>query len=194
MREHRPDVGIRQWSEGDFHLLERLLGDPAMTVHLGGPETPDKLRARHQRYLSLDDSADGVFAIVLGPEKTAVGWVGYWETTWQDQHVWETGWHVLSEVQGQGVATAATALAIERARAEGTYRFMHAFPSVANAASNAICRRLGFALRGEVDIEYPPGNPMRSNDWQLDLECAMKAGIRKAYDEETGEKDGLLEL
>lgn len=35
---------------------------------------------------------------------------------------------------------------------------------------------------------------MRSNDWQLDLECAMKAGIRKAYDEETGEKDGLLEL
>ncbi len=39
-----------------------------MTVHLGGPEIRDKLRARHQRYLSLDDSADGVFAIVLARE------------------------------------------------------------------------------------------------------------------------------
>jgi hypothetical protein len=31
-------VNIRPWSDGDLHLLERLLGDPAMNVHLGGPE------------------------------------------------------------------------------------------------------------------------------------------------------------
>ena len=46
---------------------------------------------------------------------------------------------------------------------------MHAFPSVDNGPSNAICRKAGFALQDEVDVEYPPGHPMRCNDWRLDL-------------------------
>ena len=63
----------------------------------------------------------------------------------------------------------ATALAVERARTEHACRFMHAYPSVDNPPSNAICRKLGFTLLGEHDFEYPPGNPMRCNDWVLDL-------------------------
>jgi RimJ/RimL family protein N-acetyltransferase len=46
---------------------------------------------------------------------------------------------------------------------------VHAFPSVANAASNAICRKLGFTLLGEYQVEYPPGHPLTINDWRLDL-------------------------
>ena len=46
---------------------------------------------------------------------------------------------------------------------------MHAFPSVENAPSNAVCRRLGFELVEECESEYPPGTPMRCNDWRLDL-------------------------
>jgi RimJ/RimL family protein N-acetyltransferase len=42
----------------------------------------------------------------------------------------------------------------ERARAEGRHRFKHAFPSVTNPPSNAICRKLGFTLKGELDFEY----------------------------------------
>lgn len=49
------------------------------------------------------------------------------------------------------------------------HRFMHAFPSVENAPSNAICRKLGFALVEESEFEYPPSNLMRCNDWRLDL-------------------------
>ena len=49
---------------------------------------------------------------------------------------------------------------------------MHAYPSVDNAPSNAICRRLGFRLAGAVDVEYPPGTTMRCNDWRLDLAAA----------------------
>ncbi|MGZ8634011.1 MAG: hypothetical protein ACXWZZ_09185 [Solirubrobacteraceae bacterium] len=33
----------------------------------------------------------------------------------------------------------------------------------------AICRALGFTLLGTGDVEYPPGNPMRCNDWRLAL-------------------------
>ncbi len=47
--------------------------------------------------------------------------------------------------------------------------FVHAFPSVANGPSNALCRKLGFALVEERDFEYPKGHFMRCNDWQLDL-------------------------
>jgi RimJ/RimL family protein N-acetyltransferase len=58
---------------------------------------------------------------------------------------------------------------VERARAGGKYRFMHAFPSVDNGPSNAICQKVGFALQAEADFEYPPGQFMRCNDWRLDL-------------------------
>jgi hypothetical protein len=44
------DIGLRPWAGGDYDLLARLLGGPAMTEHLGGPETPEQLRRRHQRY------------------------------------------------------------------------------------------------------------------------------------------------
>ena len=162
-------VSIRPWSADDLPLLERLLGDPAMTLHIGGPETPEKLRERHQRYLDASEESAGVFVIVIGPECTSAGWAGYWESQWEGSPVWEVGWSVLPEFQRRGIATAGTALAIERARAQGKHRFMHAFPSVENAASNAVCRKLGFEMLGEVDIEYPPGHPMRSTNWRLDL-------------------------
>ena len=44
--EPKAEVGIRPWSEGNVPLFERLTGDPAMTEHFGGPETPEKIRER----------------------------------------------------------------------------------------------------------------------------------------------------
>jgi len=35
-----PLISLRPWAEQDLPLLERLMGDPAMTEYLGGPETP----------------------------------------------------------------------------------------------------------------------------------------------------------
>jgi RimJ/RimL family protein N-acetyltransferase len=67
------------------------------------------------------------------------------------------------------VATRGTAAMLEQARSEGKHRFIHAFPPVANAPSNAVCRKLGFTLLEECDFEYPPGNPIKANDWRFDL-------------------------
>ena len=161
-------VDIRPWSDGDLPLLQRLMGDPAMTTYLGGPESPAKIRERHERYCRGSNKGR-VFAIIVGSDRQAAGWVGYWEKEWGGQRVWEIGWSVLPEFQGQGVATRATATVVERARAEGTYQFIDAFPSVENGPSNAICRKLGFTLQEEAEFEYPPGQFMRCNDWRLDL-------------------------
>jgi RimJ/RimL family protein N-acetyltransferase len=167
------DVDLRPWSKHDLPLLQRLRGDPAMNVHLGGPEAPEKIRERQERY--YQSSLTGInpmFVILVGPDGVPAGSIGYWEKQWRDQIVWETGWSVLPEFQGQGVATRATLLIIERARAEGKRRFLHAFPGVNNAPSNAICRKAGFTLLGETDFEFPPGYFLRCNDWVLDLFAA----------------------
>jgi RimJ/RimL family protein N-acetyltransferase len=164
-------VRLEPWGEGDLPLLTGLLGDPEMTKHLGGPEGPEKLAERQAKYERLTETGTGrMFKIVDEETGEAVGSVGYWHKTWNEQDVYETGWSVLPAFQGRGIAAEATAQALVRAASDGEHRYVHAFPSVENAPSNAICRKLGFELLGDYDFEYPPGNKMRCNDWRFDLE------------------------
>jgi len=164
------DVLIQPWSEADLPLLQKLLREPEMMQHLGGPESEEQILRRHQRYILLPGSGtDHMFKIVWVPNGEGVGNVGYWRKTWREQSVYEIGWLVLPDYQGRGIATKAAQAVIEHARREPIYQFMHAFPSVENAASNAICRKLGFTLIEECQVEYPPGRSMTVNDWRLDL-------------------------
>jgi RimJ/RimL family protein N-acetyltransferase len=161
---------LEEWGEGDLPLLRRTMGDPEMTKYLGGPETEEKLAERQQRFERLAASGAGhMFKIVDQATGEAVGSVGYWHREWHGEAVYEIGWMVVGEHQGRGIAVAATRLAIDHARAEGARRAIHAFPGVENAASNAICRRLGFELVEEIEFEFPPGSMMRCNDWRLEL-------------------------
>jgi RimJ/RimL family protein N-acetyltransferase len=165
-------VRLVPWGKNDLPLLEQLLGDPAMMVHLGGPESPEKIRDRHARYLKFNS---GLFKVVEARGGEGVGWVGYWPREWRDSEVFEIGWSVLPAFQGRGIAAAATGQAIEHARAERKHRFVHAFPSVENAPSNAICRKLGFTLVEEaIEFEYPKGSLLVCNDWRFDLLAASR--------------------
>ena len=161
-------VTLEPWGSGDLTLLERLMGDPRMTEHLGGPEGPEKLRERQGRYERLE-GADRMFKIVDQESGQDVGSVGYWTKDWRDGQVYEVGWMVVPEFQGRGIAVAATARAIELAKRDDEYRFMHAFPNVDNGPSNAICRKLGFELLEACEFEFPKGHWMTCNDWRLDL-------------------------
>jgi RimJ/RimL family protein N-acetyltransferase len=167
----QPGVRLVAWGREDLPLLERLLGDPRMMEYLGGPESREKIAERQARYQRMET---GVFKVVDTATGVAAGWVGYWEREWRDEQVYEIGWSVLPEFQGRGIARSATAQATELARAEARCDSIHAFPSVKNRASNAICARLGFKLLEECDFEYPPGNLMRCNDWRLPLTAATK--------------------
>jgi RimJ/RimL family protein N-acetyltransferase len=167
---HQNSVRIEPWDEGDLPLLKKLLGDPAMMTYLGGPESDAQLANRQARYERLTDKGIGrMFKIIHLPTGVAVGSVGYWETHHQDQPIYETGWSVLLAYQGQGIAYAGMLQLLPVAKADGKYRCMHAFPAVENLASNALCRKLGFALIEEIEGEYPKGHFMRCNDWRADL-------------------------
>ena len=162
------EVALRPWSVDDLWLLERLVGDPVMTAHLGGPETPEKIRRRNADYSVTGEPGSGaMFVVTVGADHDAAGSVGYWPGDWRGKPIWEIGWSVLPELQGRGIATRATSLVVAKARAEGLRRSIHAFPSIDNAASNAICRNVGLRLVGECDFEYPRGSWMLCNDWVL---------------------------
>ena len=161
-----PEIELRPWSPDDLDLMIALLGDPAMTEHLGGPETPEALRKRLDRYLSMGPSDGRMFVIGVGPDRQPAGSVGYWP---HESGSLETGWSVLPAFQGRGIATRGTAQCLDLAAAVGGYETIHAYPSVDNVPSNALSRTLGFELLREERFEYPKGHWMTCNDWSLDL-------------------------
>lgn len=168
-------IRIESWADEDANMeLLRRTNVPEMTKHLGGPETEEQLIARHKRYLKVNKAGTGrMCSIVLLPSLEVVGGIGYWETLHHGETVYEMGWSVLPPSQGKGIAVAAVAAAISSAKSEQKHRFVYAFPSVDNLASNAICKKNNFSLIGECEFEYPKGSFMRCNEWRLDLDTTM---------------------
>jgi RimJ/RimL family protein N-acetyltransferase len=163
-------IDLQPWSDDDLWVVERFLSDPNMTEHLGGPQSHGQILEAHRRFLNTGTSGAGqMLKVVLEPASGVIGNIGFWDKTWRDQLVYETGWMIFPEYQGRGFASKALAMLLGRLRGDHTRRFLHAFPSITNAPSNALCRKLAFANLGEVEFEYPPGNLLRCNDWRLDL-------------------------
>ncbi|MBT2738606.1 GNAT family N-acetyltransferase [Bacillus sp. ISL-7] len=160
-------IQIKPWEDNNLDLLFRI-NAPEMMQHLGGPESKEQILKRHKQYLELGNRGR-MFGIILLPELEPVGSVGYWQTTWNNEGVYETGWSVLPSYQGKGIATKAVKLAIEEASSENKYKYIHAFPSIDNPSSNAICRKLDFQFISDYEFEYPPGSFMRCNNWRYNL-------------------------
>jgi len=163
-----PEIQLRPWTTDDLNMLQRTMGDPAMTEYLGGPESEEKLRERNQHYAAIGGTGKGRMFVITVDEEPA-GTIGYWEHEARDGMAWETGYSVLPEFQSQGVATSATNLIIAETRNEKKHRWLHAYPRIDNAASIAISRKTGFELLGNFEYAYPPGNPITCNNWRFDL-------------------------
>ncbi|SCF21820.1 Protein N-acetyltransferase, RimJ/RimL family [Micromonospora haikouensis] len=184
---HSMDVRLEPWSDSALDLL-RLINTPPMRRHVGGPEPEEQLLARHRRYLAMPAAGRGcMFAVLTGDQM--VGSIAYHQRDWQGEQIYETGWNVLPPYQCRGIASAAgTALITivrEAAHLPDAPHSLHAFPSVENAPSNALCRRLGFTLLGPCNFEYPQGSGtmMRSNDWRIDLPAVTTTqGVRPGLD------------
>ncbi|GAA2699165.1 GNAT family N-acetyltransferase [Actinoplanes palleronii] len=157
--------------------FERRANTPEMQTFLGGVEPDEATVARHERISQgIRDGTTSMFLIVVEEQPDPVGSVGFWEKEWRGEPVFELGWKVLPGFQGRGLAGGAVAEALSRAAATGRRRWGHAYPRIDNTGSNALCRKTGFELLGEVDFEYPKGNPIRCNDWRFDLSAQAGAG------------------
>ncbi|NUT57568.1 MAG: GNAT family N-acetyltransferase [Agromyces sp.] len=163
------DVTLHPWSADDLDLLRRANTHELMD-QLGGPENDEQVIARHERYLRLQrEGTAHQFRIATPDHPEGVGIVGYWNRDDDGEQVLEAGWSVEAAYRGQGIAPAEVIAMLEWARADGETLPVHAYPRVDNPASNAVCRKAGFTLVGEADVELTPGNVRRLNDWVVEL-------------------------
>jgi RimJ/RimL family protein N-acetyltransferase len=164
-------VDLVAYADADIELTEALETDPAVMAELGGPVSATDIPAIHRRRLTTTEAGGWWFVIVPEPGGPRVGTIGIWESTTGGERVHEAGWMVLPAFHGRGIASEALGLLIERARAEPEYDSIHAFPGVTNPASNALCRKFGFELLGELNGDYR-GREFRVNHWRLDTAAA----------------------
>ena len=73
---------------------------------------------------------------------------------------------ILLTFRGRGLATQALDRILSMAKSEGRFARIHAFPSIHNEASNALCRRFGFRLVEVTDLDYRDSR-LRVNVWEL---------------------------
>jgi RimJ/RimL family protein N-acetyltransferase len=164
---------LRDLTSDDLWLYEAIHCDPAMMAELGGPLRSEGLWQKLQRDVA-DVEADTVWVLVIVPDQergTAAGTVSVWDHEWQGETISEIGWMVLPRFQGKGLGSQAVGMVLDRARSTGRWGVLHAFPAITNAASNAMCRKLGFSLIEELNYEYQ-GRTLRCNHWRLRLEAS----------------------
>ncbi|MFJ4776481.1 GNAT family N-acetyltransferase [Streptomyces sp. NPDC088762] len=166
-------VRLHPWADNDLWLLRRR-NTLELTTRLGGPEPDTALLARHRRWVAMSAGAphEGRVFRVESPANDTVGTVSFFPKEHDGEPIFEVGWGILPEHQRQGWATASVkALLAHLAALPSAHRrpAVHAFPRVANAASNAVCRTVGFTLLSEVVLEYPPGQHHPSNNWRFTL-------------------------
>jgi RimJ/RimL family protein N-acetyltransferase len=163
-----PAMELRLYTDEDLALTEALETDPAVMAELGGPVPRGEIEGIHRRRLA--GVADDPWWLVIVPEPggPAAGTIGIWETEHDGERIHETGWMVLPAFQGRGIASAALGMLLERVRSEPRFETIHAFPGVSNGPSNALCRKFGFELRGEIDGGYRDAS-FRLNHWVLAL-------------------------
>jgi RimJ/RimL family protein N-acetyltransferase len=166
-------VRLRDISMDDLPLYEELVTDPETMAELGGPLPRDGLTDKLRGIVEDVEAGRIWYSVILPDDDPAVtaGTVCIWSHEQDGEDVNEMGWMVLPAFQGRGLATAAVRSLLDRARGERRWDVIHTYPGISNGASNAICRKAGFSLVGERDIDYV-GRILRANHWRLDLRPA----------------------
>ncbi|MGH2590890.1 MAG: GNAT family N-acetyltransferase [Actinomycetota bacterium] len=162
---------LRDITIEDLPLYRELLTDARTMRELGGPLPEDALENK-LRGIVDEVRAGTVWYSVIESDGVASGTVCIWEHPDEvtGEPISEIGWMVLPSQQGRGLASAAVREIVGRARAERRWGSINAFPAVTNGASNAICRKSGFAHIGEREVDYA-GRTLRCNHWVLDAQA-----------------------
>ena len=140
-----------------------------MTTGLGGPLPSEGIRdkvLRDAREAAADVSWIKMIVPDPGTPDVVAGAVTIWSHDTDEGPISEIGWMVLPEFQGRGLGKRAARVLLERARDEDRWGVVHAFPAISNAASNGICRSLGFRLLGECEVTFAD-RVLRSNHWAV---------------------------
>jgi RimJ/RimL family protein N-acetyltransferase len=149
----------------DLGLWERLRCDPAMNTELGGPQPTEEIPGKLAEDVAAVSTDTSWIVVMESDDGEAMGSVCIWRHDAAPPFS-EIGWGVLPEFQGQGVGKRSVAALLERAREDGRWGTIHAFPAITNTPSNGICRSLGFTLIGQEAFEFR-GTTLQCNHWEI---------------------------
>ncbi|MEV4441135.1 GNAT family N-acetyltransferase [Streptomyces sp. NPDC049577] len=161
---------LRDVSPDDADAYVRMRCDPVMMAGLGGP-LPREGMADKVRRDAEQAAADLAWIKMIVPDPAVPGVVAGTVTLWSheidDGSISEIGWMVLPEFQGRGLAKRAVRVLLAQAREQDRWGLVHAFPATDNAASNGICRSVGFRFLSETEVTFA-GRVLGTNHWVID--------------------------
>ncbi|PKW07043.1 Protein N-acetyltransferase, RimJ/RimL family [Streptomyces sp. 1222.5] len=161
---------LRNVSPDDVDAYVRMRCDPVMMADLGGPQSREEMAAKVRRDAE-QAAADLAWLKMIVPDpatpEVVAGTVTLWSHNTDDGPISEIGWMVLPQFQGQGLGKRAVRALLELAREENRWGVVHAFPATGNAASNGICRSVGFRFVSVTDMPFA-GQIFKTNHWSMD--------------------------
>ena len=153
----------------DFELMQRLFGDPAMTVFLGGPYSDEHTQQRLDSWEATWREGISFCGIVVERQSTKrIGSASIHPSTVPDLAGAEISYMILPEYQRRGYAT-------EMARGLVDYAFqvmnldqLLITGNPDNQPSQKIAKQLGFQYVGETEYEHPKlNNCIKQSVWIL---------------------------
>ncbi|MFD6293591.1 GNAT family N-acetyltransferase [Streptomyces sp. NPDC060235] len=161
---------LRNVTPDDAEAYVRMRCDPAMMTDLGGPLPADGMADKVRRDAE-QAAADREWIRMIVPDAgdpgVVAGSVALWSHDGEEGPISEIGWMVLPEFQGRGLGKRAVRVFLEQARDQDRWGTVHAFPATRNAASNGVCRSVGFRLLSQVEVDFA-GRVIQSNHWVID--------------------------
>lgn len=145
---------LEMMAEEDVKLRVRQETDPQMMAELGGPRPREAIERAHAKSLAL--AAEGrCWPLKITPDgaSSPAGGVDVFESSHDDEAIYEIGWMILPEFQNRGIASQAVREVLEKARMEWKFGQIHAFPAVTNGLPTRSARRTAsrtWEVRGRV--------------------------------------------
>jgi [ribosomal protein S5]-alanine N-acetyltransferase len=147
-------LGFRCWSAGDLPLAKQLWGDAEVTRLIGGPFTPEMIRARLGKEIAqMQEQGVGYWPIFLLDGDRFAGCCGL-RPYRLERRVFEVGFHLCRAFWGRGLASEAALATIDYAFRALDAAALVAGHHPANEPSRRVLGKLGFAYTH--DELYPP--------------------------------------
>jgi [ribosomal protein S5]-alanine N-acetyltransferase len=147
-------LGFRCWTDDDLPLAMELWSDPDVTALIGGPFTPEMVRARLAKEITqMQQYGVQYWPVFLLKNNQHIGCAGL-RPYRVEERVYELGFHLRRAFGGQGLAAEAARAVIDYAFGTLGVKALFAGHHPANEASQRLLLKLGF-VRTHDEL-YPP--------------------------------------
>jgi ribosomal-protein-alanine N-acetyltransferase len=149
-------LGFRCWSDQDLPLAIELWGDPEVTALIGGPFTPEIVRARLAKEIrQMQEHGLQYWPVFLLDGKQHIGCAGL-RPYRVEERVYEFGVHLRPAFWGRGLAKEAARTVIDYGFGTLNAEALFAGHHPSNEASRRLLLNLGF-VRTHEELYAPTG-------------------------------------